>query len=110
MGALRLMGEIGALRLMGVDGGASLDGNFPFIPFVPFVLFSHSPYIPYLPYPPYLPYCSHSQDIPKRTNLLLEGVRFGTKSKLTRKGVYWAYIPFRGNELGAEDDPLSQQI
>ena len=46
----------------------------------------------------------------QETNLLLEGVRFGAKSKLTRKGVYWTYIPFRGNELGAEDDPLSQQI
>ena len=44
------------------------------------------------------------------TNLLLEGVRFGTKSKLTRKGLYCVYIPFRGSELGAEDCPLSQQI
>ena len=25
-------------------------------------------------------------------------------------GVYLAYIPIRGNELGAEDDPLSQEI
>ena len=40
--------------------------------------------------------------IPKRTNFLSEWVRFGTKSKLTRKGVYLAYIPFRGNELGAK--------
>ena len=44
----------------------------------------------------------------KEHNLLLEGVRFGAKSKLTRMGVYLAYIPIRGNELGAEDDPLSQ--
>ena len=51
-----------------------------------------------------------SYHIPKRTNFLSEWVRFGTKSKLTRKGVYLAYIPFRGNELGAEDDPLSQEI
>ena len=46
----------------------------------------------------------------REINFLLEWVRFGTKSKLTRKGVYLAYIPFRGNELGAEDDPLSQEI
>jgi hypothetical protein len=41
---------------------------------------------------------------------LSEGVRFGAKSKLTRMGVYLAYIPIRDNELGAEDDPLSQEI
>ena len=45
-----------------------------------------------------------------KPNFLLEGVRFGAKSKLTRKGVYYAYIPFRGSELGAEDSPLSQEI
>ena len=45
-----------------------------------------------------------------RPNFLSEGVRFGAKSKLTRMGVYLAYIPIRGNELGAEDDPLSQEI
>ena len=39
-------------------------------------------------------------------NLLLEGVRFGAKSKLARMGVYLAYIPIRDNEFGAEDDPL----
>ena len=44
------------------------------------------------------------------TNFLLEVVRFGAKSKLTRMGVYLAYIPIRGNELGVEDDPLSQEI
>ena len=44
------------------------------------------------------------------TNFLLEVVRFGAKSKLTRKGVYYAYIPFRGSELGAEDSHLSQEI
>ena len=49
---------------------------------------------------------SHS----KERNLLLEGGRCGTKSRLTRKGVYLMYIPFRGNELGAADAPLSQQI
>ena len=43
-------------------------------------------------------------------NFLSEGVRFGAKSKLTRMGVYLAYIPIRGNELGAEDDPLSREI
>ena len=42
--------------------------------------------------------------------LLLEGVRLGAKSKSTRMGVYLAYIPIRGDELGAENDPLSQQI
>ncbi len=45
-----------------------------------------------------------------RPNFLSEWVRFGAKSKLTRMGVYLAYIPIRGNELGAEDDPLSQEI
>ena len=45
-----------------------------------------------------------------KPNFLLEGVRFGAKSKLTRMGVYLVYIPIRGNELGAEDDPLSQKI
>ena len=43
-------------------------------------------------------------------NFLSEGVRFGAKSKLARMGVYLAYIPIRDNELGAEDDPLSQEI
>ena len=43
-------------------------------------------------------------------NFLSEGVRFGAKSKLTRMGVYLAYIPIRGDELGAEDNPLSQEI
>ena len=42
--------------------------------------------------------------------LLLEGCIFGAKSKLTRMGVYLMYIPIRGNELGDEDAPLSQQI
>ena len=42
-------------------------------------------------------------------NFLSEGVIFGAKSKLTRMGVYLVYIPIRGNELGAEDDPLSQE-
>ena len=42
------------------------------------------------------------------TNFLSEEVRFGAKSKLTRMGVYSAYIPIRGNEFGAEDDLLSQ--
>ena len=46
----------------------------------------------------------------KEPNLLSEVVRFGAKSKLTRMGVYLAYIPIRDNELGAEDDHLSQQI
>ena len=46
----------------------------------------------------------------KEPNFLSEGVRFSAKSKLTRMGVYLAYIPIRGNELGAEDDPLSQEI
>ena len=41
---------------------------------------------------------------------LSEGCIFGAKSKLTRMGVYLVYIPIRGNELGAEDMPLSQQI
>ena len=45
-----------------------------------------------------------------RPNFLSEGVRFGAKSKLARMGVYLAYIPIRDNELGAEDDPLSQEI
>ena len=44
-----------------------------------------------------------------KKDFLSEGVRFGAKSKLTRMGVYLAYIPIRGNELGAEDDPLSQE-
>ena len=43
-----------------------------------------------------------------RPNFLSEEVRFGAKSKLTRMGVYLAYIPIRGNEFGAEDDLLSQ--
>ena len=43
-------------------------------------------------------------------NFLSEGVRFGAKSKLARMGVYLAYIPIRDNKLGAEDDPLSQEI
>ena len=46
----------------------------------------------------------------KEPNFLSEEVRFGTKSKLTRMGVYLAYIPNRGNELGAEDSLLSQEI
>ncbi len=46
----------------------------------------------------------------KKLNFLSEGVRFGAKSKLTRMGVYLTYIPIRGNELGAKDDPLSQEI
>ena len=45
-----------------------------------------------------------------RPNFLSEGVRCGAKSKLTRMGVYLAYIPIRDNELGAADDPLSQEI
>ena len=45
-----------------------------------------------------------------KPNFLSEGVRLGAKSKLTRMGVYLAYIPIRGNELGAENDPLSQEI
>ena len=45
----------------------------------------------------------------KKNNFLSEGVRFGAKSKLTRMGVYLVYIPIRGNELGDEDDPLSQE-
>ena len=42
------MGEMGALRLIGNasldrrDGGASLDGNFPFILFILFILSSLS--------------------------------------------------------------------
>ena len=40
------------------------------------------------------------------SNLLLEGVRFGDKSKLTKMGVYLAYIPIFGNKLGAKDSPL----
>ena len=47
----------------------------------------------------------HDQHRP--LNFELEGVRLGAKSKLTRMGVYLAYIPIRGNELGAEDSPLS---
>ena len=46
----------------------------------------------------------------KEPNFLSEGARFGAKSKLTRMGVYLAYIPIRGNELGAKDAPLSQEI
>ena len=46
----------------------------------------------------------------KEPNFLLEWVRFGAKSKLTRKGVYYVYISFRGSELGAEDSRLSQEI
>ena len=54
--------------------------------------------------------------VPKMTtyhrnpNFESEGVRFGDKSILNRMGVYLAYIPIRGNELGAEDDPLSLEI
>ena len=52
-----------------------------------------------------------AEEIPyHHTNFLLEVVRFGAKSKLTRKGVYYVYIPFRGSELGAEDSRLSQEI
>ena len=54
----------------------------------------HTLIFPIFPTPPY-----------HHTNLLLEEVRFGAKSKLQRKGVYLMYIPFRGNELGAEEIP-----
>ena len=58
----------------------------------------------------FVSFVSKNRLIHPRPNFLSEGVRFGAKSKLTRMGVYSAYIPIRGNELGAEDDPLSQQI
>ena len=74
------------------------------------------PFRPLLPLLPLQRSCRLAQAKQTQTfrvaqpNFLSEGVRFGAKSKLSRMGVYLAYIPIRGNELGAEDDPLSQEI
>ena len=42
--------------------------------------------------------------------LLLEGVRFGDKSKLYWMGVYLAYIPIQDNKFGVEYIPYSISI
>ena len=75
------MGDGGA-ALDGGDGGAALDRGAALDESAP--LLPHSPYLPYIPYPPYLPYYSHSKA--------------------------HQFVVRRGNELGAEDDLLSQQI
>ena len=46
----------------------------------------------------------------QHTDFSSEVPRFGTKSKLHWKGVYYAYISFQGNELGSEDWCLSREI